>query len=529
VQRLLDILISGSHQRLLVWSLWSAIFVVLLATASVFALGHARSVMLDDAREDALRLNNVRRNVEAGFHLLDTHVKAAPCSEEFLQQMRRVAFEPDGLNEFIYAPAERPQCSTSQVIFEKEIDLGPADITGEKRLGASIWLDRNLDVLGIPGLRGTIVHRDPFAIVVPPQELGSAHSGWVHKELVLVDANNVRWTRAGETDVFDRALSGSSLGVLRGIICDKVGLFCVAAEASLSDLVREWFSYIAGGIGLVALLAAWLASRGRAWLAQYWSLEERFCRYLTRESVVCVYQPIMDIKTGAIVGCEVLARWRDVNGHIVYPDSFIGIVERSKLTKKFTRMVVQNAARDLREHLPEETHLQVNFNVFPCDFDSQWLLDTFSALDNTSGRFDLVVEIIESDAVPLDTAQRDIEALYRAGVKTYIDDFGVGYSNIQNLASLAVTGVKLDRSFAMAPENSMMSKMLLPALDMVVTTGRSLVVEGVETEERFALLKAHGKVDFVQGYLISRPLSIDAFAAFLKTHDPAHWAGIPAA
>src|SRR5690606_2547396 len=100
---------------------------------------------------------------------------------------------------------------------------------------------------------------------------------------------------------------------------------------------------------------------------------------------------------------------------------------------------------------------------------------------------------------------------------TYIDDFGTGYSNMQNLAALSVDGVKLDRAFAMAPDNSMMAQMLGHAIEMIHATGRVMVVEGVETAERLALLRQmQARVDFVQGYFISRPLDIEAFAAFLK-------------
>jgi EAL domain-containing protein (putative c-di-GMP-specific phosphodiesterase class I) len=157
----------------------------------------------------------------------------------------------------------------------------------------------------------------------------------------------------------------------------------------------------------------------------------------------------------------------------------------------------------------------VNFNVFPCDLDSAALRKTFRAFIAESARFDLVLEIVESDAVPIDIVQREIEALGRAGIKTYIDDFGTGYSNIQNLAMLAVHGVKLDRSFGMAPDKSMMARMLLHAIEMVDDAGRAIVVEGVETCERLELLRKTKRVDYVQGYFISRPVPIGQLAELI--------------
>jgi EAL domain-containing protein (putative c-di-GMP-specific phosphodiesterase class I) len=93
------------------------------------------------------------------------------------------------------------------------------------------------------------------------------------------------------------------------------------------------------------------------------------------------------------------------------------------------------------------------------------------------------------------------------------------------VASLAIHGVKLDRSFAMAPSESLMARMLVHAVDMVSSSEREIVVEGVETQERLDLLVATGRVTYVQGYLISRPIPIGRFAEFLEAHDASAFVG----
>jgi EAL domain-containing protein (putative c-di-GMP-specific phosphodiesterase class I) len=65
-----------------------------------------------------------------------------------------------------------------------------------------------------------------------------------------------------------------------------------------------------------------------------------------------------------------------------------------------------------------------------------------------------------------------------------------------------------------------MARMLDHAIDMVQDSGRKIVVEGVETAGRLAMLKAEGKVDFVQGYYVARPLEREAFARFLLDRGP---------
>jgi EAL domain-containing protein (putative c-di-GMP-specific phosphodiesterase class I) len=147
------------------------------------------------------------------------------------------------------------------------------------------------------------------------------------------------------------------------------------------------------------------------------------------------------------------------------------------------------------------------------------LIEVFRLFDKHPHHVDLAVEIVESEDLAIEAAQRSIEALARAGIRTYLDDFGTGYSSIHHLAALSLEGVKLDRAFAMATDGTLMAQMLPHALEMMQRTKRLTVVEGVETEERLKALRATSLVDFVQGYFIARPLDIERFAQFLVQND----------
>jgi hypothetical protein len=147
---------------------------------------------------------------------------------------------------------------------------------------------------------------------------------------------------------------------------------------------------------------------------------------------------------------------------------------------------------------------------------SETLLRVFSKFIDSESLLSIAVELVESDTIDFEKAQLAIEELGRAGIKSYIDDFGTGYSSI--VARLAVHGVKLDRSFAMSPPDSVLGRMLVQVIDMIKTSGHLIVVEGVETEARLNLLRSTGVVDYVQRYVLSRPLGIDEFVAFLRVH-----------
>ena len=110
---------------------------------------------------------------------------------------------------------------------------------------------------------------------------------------------------------------------------------------------------------MLAALFAWVCANNIIdWLNRYWSFEARFNRCLSAQSIVLAYQPIVDLRTDAIVGCEVLARWRDLDGTIVSPYRFIDIVARDGRTRDFTQMVADRAWSELSQHVPDDQSLE---------------------------------------------------------------------------------------------------------------------------------------------------------------------------
>jgi sensor c-di-GMP phosphodiesterase-like protein len=470
------------------------------------------------ASEDLFKL---RQNLIAVFDVLHTKLTAEPCSPAFHEQLRRVAYLPDGLSEFFYAPGGTIRCSVHQG-FPDGHDLGQPDMERTIKYAGSIWVDYPLDFLGLGGERGTVLLSDPFAVVVPSRPVPISTPSWLSVEAVMVGDEGETWHRGGEVSVYSRLSTDASgnwaSGTIGGIECDDTGIHCVASEADLTELLGDAQGYVALSLFAAVVMASAVTAVANSALTRYWSFAARFRRHLNEDTIACVYQPVMDLKTGKVTGCEVLVRWRDVDGQMVSPDQFVHLVEEFGQTALFTELVAKRAYEELSSHIGEGQKLQVNFNIFPRDLNSHLLLPIYTPFLERRDRFDIVLEIIESDEMP-PSAQQEIERLRRHGIKTYIDDFGTGYSNMQSLAALSVDGVKLDRAFAMAPDNSMMAQMLHHAIEMIHATGRVMVVEGVETKERLALLREMNVgVDYVQGYFISRPLKIDALAEFIRKH-----------
>lgn len=527
--KLASVFISARNRRLVVVAVWLAAFLTMLATILAVFADRSRDIIRLETGRSAESIIVLRNHIGTALRMLHETANAPACSPAFHEQLRQVSYLPDGLNEFIYAPGGRVACSVNTPNLVSPIDLGTPDHVAAMPNGRiDVWLDRELSFLGLPGARGSIVLSEPFGAVVPKERYVLDPPDWLHMEVVLAGAGGRHWHRAGTPGVYAgireqgqpdwlwRALNFAN------VTCDDQGQLCVAAQASVIEVVAR--DRVGSGIAILgaALLSGFIAMQAGQLVGRHFSFEARFRRHLDASSVICAYQPVMDLETGQITGCEVLARWRDIDDNVVYPDAFVPLLEKHGTTLAFTEMVAARAFEELSSALPAGRKLQVNFNIFPRDLDRQALDRAYLGFTSQPDRFDVVLEIIESDQFPI-TAQRDIERLRAAGIRVYIDDFGTGYSNMQSLAALSVDGVKLDRSFAMAPDDSMMARMLGHAVEMIHTTRRAMVVEGVETAERLRVLRQMStRIDYVQGYFISRPLDIAAFVDFLATWPGAH-------
>ncbi|ODT71978.1 MAG: hypothetical protein ABS75_05735 [Pelagibacterium sp. SCN 63-23] len=524
--RFATFMISPTHRRIRRALAFTTMFFLFAGGAAWIVSEQLAQGLRAEIGRSLAAYGTLRANIVTIFDTMDAGLTAQPCSEPFIEQMRRITFLPDGISELLYAPDGRILCAGNSGWLDSPVELGAADVPASDEFGIALWLDRPLAPIGLPDLSGTIAHRGDYALVIPPQLMPEANGSDGLEEELVYRVGPDQWIhRSGIEGLHASALLAPQpfvLGLFHGVLyqtaCDTAAEHCVAARTPLLPLVQQRLAAIALVLGALGVLAAWLTQQLCGMVERHWSFEARFLRRFDQRGLVCAYQPLLNLHNDHITGCEVLARWRDVDGTVVLPDQFLPIVEKHGLTERFTAMVVDRAHADLVQHLSGDQPLQVNFNIFPGDLIAARLVPMFAPLLADGARFEVVVELVETAEVEPEAAQVEIEKLRQAGIGVYIDDFGAGYSSMRNLAELSIDGVKLDRSFAMAPEDTVMARMLDHAIELVHASGRRLVVEGVEAPERLAALKSGGRVDFAQGYGIARPLTIEAFAAFLAEY-----------
>jgi EAL domain-containing protein (putative c-di-GMP-specific phosphodiesterase class I) len=226
------------------------------------------------------------------------------------------------------------------------------------------------------------------------------------------------------------------------------------------------------------------------------------------------YQPVINLRTGALAGCEVLCRWEKKNGEVVPPGAFIDYAEVTGLALPMTVSLMQQVKADLSGLCGEMPDIKISINLFEGHFrDGNVVDDVHTIFANSAIGFrQLVFEITERKPLEkMAQAQSVIAGLHALGCRLAMDDAGTGHSNLAYLQTLGVDVVKIDRVFVdmIKPEGA-----AVPVLDGLIAMARDLgteiVAEGVETEAQALYLRARGVVQ-AQGYLFAPALKAGAF------------------
>ncbi len=255
-------------------------------------------------------------------------------------------------------------------------------------------------------------------------------------------------------------------------------------------------------------------------------IEQQLPLALERGEISVVFQPQVDAASRRIVGLEALARWNHPSLGSVPPVRFIPAAEElgliTDLGVHVLRSALTQAGEWRREGLGE---IRVAVNVSAHQLRDRSLVATVSdCLERTGTPAHLLeLEITESAATAdAEAAAAVLRELAQRGVTISLDDFGTGYSNLGKLHHLAVSTIKIDRSFLLDDASDPASDpgALLRAL---VALGRSLglrvIAEGVETEEQLMRLEAH-RLDAYQGFLFSRPIPPEEVHRLLREGRP---------
>jgi diguanylate cyclase (GGDEF)-like protein/PAS domain S-box-containing protein len=312
------------------------------------------------------------------------------------------------------------------------------------------------------------------------------------------------------------------LAIGSAIVTATVGVATSEDATATSDLVRQ---------ADLALYAAKAAGK-RQWrryqpvlsagMMRRRDLQAALDTAVTDSAFTLVYQPIVELSTGAVAGFEALLRWPHAEWGMVQPDQFIDLAEETGHIVPLGSWVLRQATADLahwQERAPGHPGLYVSVNVAARQLRDPGFVRgvrrrlTESGLPPSS----LVLELTESGLLRPDQRLRaDLEELKGMGVRLAIDDFGTGYSSLSYLRELPIDLLKIDKSFV---DGIAVSTQRLALAEVIVriakTLGLTVIAEGIESEVQRDMLVSMG-CRYGQGYLLAAPMPTDEAEALLR-------------
>lgn len=273
------------------------------------------------------------------------------------------------------------------------------------------------------------------------------------------------------------------------------------------------------GLGIAITVIAALMSAAFLVLAFHYVRQARLPafdleRAIANGELKPYYQPLMDISSGRLAGCEVLIRWEKKDGKLVSPGVFIDYAEATGLAIPMTINLMKQVNEDLSDLCADMPNLKVAINLFAGHFQDTSIIEDVQAIfeDSPINYRQLVFEITERRPLENQLATNGvIGGLHALGCRIAMDDAGTGHSNLEYMQTLGIDIIKIDRMFIDMIEPESKNVPILDGLiNMAADMGLDVVAEGVETEAQALYLRERGVFE-AQGFLFAPALQCNSF------------------
>ena len=243
---------------------------------------------------------------------------------------------------------------------------------------------------------------------------------------------------------------------------------------------------------------------------------------IASDQFILHYQPKIDLDTGEVQAVEALVRWEHPTRGLLYPDTFLNLVEVSGLMRAMTRLVLEMALDQAARWQGQGRKLTIAVNLSASSLVDADLPQEVFAMLAARGvppgalQLEITEEFLMADR---DRARSILTRLRDGGVQISIDDYGTGYSSLSYLRDLPIDELKLDQSFVFPMADDLRAAALVAStIALAHSLGLRMVAEGVETAVAYAELKRMG-CDQAQGYYLSKPVPAATLDHWLR-HRP---------
>jgi diguanylate cyclase (GGDEF)-like protein len=357
---------------------------------------------------------------------------------------------------------------------------------------------RQADALGAAGRVARIAGAEFAVLMRPPAGPADARLLALH----------VMETLARPFASGDRAITiGSRIGIAVSRTGDTAASLLRRASAALAEAKAQE----GAPVSLVDADAEQAHARGDR-------LEIDLRGALDTGEIDVLFQPQVEIASGAIVGVEALARWNHPSYGELGAGTLFAVAERSDYLVQLSDHVQRKALEEAARWPAALAHLRVSVNVTAQDIVRPGFAASFLKMVEASGleARRVTAEVTESGLIEdLPAAAALLAELRRGGLKVAIDDFGSGYSSLAYLKALPLDYLKLDKSLCEDIDGSPRDQVVVRSvIDMARSLGLTVVAEGVETRAQLELLAGEGCALF-QGFLCAPPLSTERLVALI--------------
>ncbi|WP_117161209.1 bifunctional diguanylate cyclase/phosphodiesterase [Paraliobacillus sp. X-1268] len=230
-----------------------------------------------------------------------------------------------------------------------------------------------------------------------------------------------------------------------------------------------------------------------------------------------LYQPKVNIQSGAIIGMEALLRWNHPVLGQVSPAEFIPIAEETGQIFSIGEWVMRRACQqniDWQKKGFQPLCVSVNISVQQFEQESFVTIVRDVLIETGLPANYLELEITESIMHNIESSIEVLNGLKELGIETAIDDFGTGYSSLHILKELPINTIKIDKSFIEHIENAKDLSIVKTIIDIGINLNLNIIAEGIETHQQAkALLEL--QCGYGQGYLYAKPSDVNAFEEIL--------------
>ena len=288
-------------------------------------------------------------------------------------------------------------------------------------------------------------------------------------------------------------------------------------QTACLDVLRWGHSAARGAIDIAGRVAVFDPQHDLIYQRRFTLLGEFGAALERDDQLHLVFQPRVDLASGACVGAEALLRWNHPTLGAVSPGEFIPVIEQTAVVRAATSWVLNAALAQLAAWQRQGIALTLSVNVSSANLMEPDFAERVTAAVARHGVAPSMLELEITESAVLENQKQAtmvLSRLARAGIKLAIDDFGTGYSSLSYLQNLPADVVKIDQSFIRTMLSDSRTDVLVDTMiRMAHALGYRVVAEGVETAAELARLRVLA-CDEVQGYFFARPMAPAPFSAW---------------